>query len=379
MEQFGQAKSEIQAKFEGGVSFNINWYDLAAQARRQMMKQINPRSSKRRVPVIGGLSTELPIYSCPDDVSVPAEFYPDTESFGGRGYKYRAPKAFYQNPDSRSFTIDYINGLPFVVAQPDRGVSATIISAIDPADFSGLPLTATPRSYLSGTGGVYGTFDDTTYEVIYSYADIQDYSAYGHGVAVVPFYVEDITKVEYVALRLRTSAGNYFEVKSTVAGINNYYFDNWNLARLDMTKKTSEGTPDLSSVTSIVVHVKMNTGESQEVILDDVKLHTTQSATLEYYSNKIFKGADGTFKAKPTSDSDIIVLQDEEFDIWFYEMCALIVQDATYDSIDSKESVRFDQKLAIAYDEYNKRFPSMEEPMTYNISSEIDLGSPYDS
>lgn len=376
MEQFGQAKSEIQNKFEGGVSFNINWYDLAGQARREMMKKINPRGAKRRVPVYGGISADLPVYSCPDDVNVPAEFYPDAQTFSGRGYKYRAAKAFYQSLEQgdRVFTIDHINGQPFILARSDNGTNATIVSAIDSSAFTGtVSLTTTQRTFLSGTGAVFGTFDDTNYEAVYSYTDAQDYSAYALGVVVVPFYIADASKVDYIELRLRTSAGNYYSVKTTIAGINNYYFDNWCLARLDMSKKTIEGAPDLANVNSIVVHVKMKTGESQEVTLDDIKLYATQSATFEYYSSKIFKGADGTFKAKPDNESDTIVLEEEEYDIWFYEMCNLVVQDATYDSIDSKESDRFARKLKESYDAYHMRFPSMEEPISYNISSDVDL------
>lgn len=377
MEQFSQAVSEIKNKFEGGVSFSVNWNDLAAQARREMMKKINPRSAKRRVPVYGGVSIELPAYTCPDDVSVPAEFYPNDNSFSGRGYKYRAPKPFYQSIETGDnvFTIDYLNGKPLLLARSDRGQSTTVIDAIDPADFTGVSLTATARNYLSGTGAVYGTFTDSIYEITHNYTTAQDFSTYALGVMVVPFYTEDVSKVEYVSVQLQTDPSNYYEVESTVAGINDNYFDHWNLARLDMAKKTNTGSPDLSNINTVVIAVKMNTGESQEVTIDMVQLHLSQSASFEYYSTKIFQGTDGTFKLKPDADTDIILLQEEEYDIWFYEMCNLIVQDATYDGIDSKESVRFEQKLATSYELYNMRFPSMEEPMTYNISSEVDLES----
>lgn len=379
MESFGQAKSEMQNKFEGGVSFNVNWYDLAGQARRQMMKEINPRSAKRRVPVFGGISTELPIYTCPDDVSAPASFYPTTEMFSGRGMKHAAPKAFYENPDSNKFTIDYINGVPFIVARAQHGMSTTIVDMVDPADFSGVSLTATSKNFISGSGALYGTFTDAAYGVTYAYGESQTFDEYAQGVVVVPFDVDDVTKVEYVAVRLRSDSSNYFELKSTIAGLATEYFDKWSLARLDMEKRISTGAPDLANINSIVIQVKMNTGESQTVTLDKVQIHQTQAAFFEYYSTKIFKGADGNFKLKPNDDTDIVLLQEEEYDIWFYEMCNLLVQDATYDGIDSKESLRFDDRLAKAYEKYHMRFPSMEEPMTYNISSEIDLESTYDN
>lgn len=374
---FGQAVSEIQNKFEGGVSFNVDWYNLGGQAARMMNKKINSRSNKRRVPIYGGVSTDLPLYTCPDDVSVPAALYPDSQMFGGRvPLKYRAPSFFYKQPETDRFTIDYIDGVPFIVANISQGRSQKIFDVADVTQFSGVPLTPTRRNFIYSPVGAFGTFDDTNFALGFALDIPTDFSTFADGIVMLPFNAEDKEKIEYVAVQFITSSGNYYEVKTTTAMLEAWYHNNWNVARLDMMSKTATGVPDLASIEAIAVECKMLTGETQTVTLDSLMIFESVSASFEYYSTKIFQNDLGEFIAKPTVDEDLIILMDEEYDIWFYEFCMLLVQDATYDSIDSKESNRFAMALKDAYDLYNSRFPSMEEPITYSVSSEIDL-DPY--
>jgi hypothetical protein len=374
---FGQAVSEIQNKFEGGVSFNVDWYNLGGQAARMMNKKINSRSNKRRVPIYGGVSADLPLYTCPDDVSVPAALYPNSQIFSGRApLKYRAPSFFYKQPETDRFTIDYINGLPFIVANISQGQSQKLFDVSDVTQFSGVALTPSRRNFIYSSMGASGTFDDTNFSIGFTPDVALDLSLFKDGVIAFPLLCEDKSKIDYVAVQLLTSGGNYYEVKTTASMLESWYQNNWNIARIDLLNKTTTGAPNIANITAIKAEVKMLTGESQTVFLDSLTIFDSVGASFEYYSTKIFQDAEGNFLAKPTVDEDLVVLMDEEYDIWFYEFCMLLVQDATYDSLDSKESNRFAMSLKDAYDLYNQRFPSMEEPITYSVSAEIDL-DPY--
>lgn len=366
-----QAIQEIQNKFEGGTSFDINWYDLFHEAAKEMRKEINPRTAKRRVPIYGGISADVPVLTCPSDVQNPAGLYVGEQMFGGRKFRYQAPQAFYESFDAERFTIDYINGTPFILCRTNYGGSVTLQDFSDPSDFTGVSLALTQRNFIYGSGALYGTFTDAAYAVNWNFETTQDLSNYARGVALIPFYAADISKVASVTLKLRVDATNYFQVTSTVDSIGDTFLNGWNLARFDMVNKTEVGSPVISTIDSAILEIPQTSGQSQEITIDKISLHKSVSAFFEYHTTKLFTDASGNLINKPTATTDIINLPDDETDILIYEVCRLVVQNATYDGIDSKESARFDSSLERKYKLYNQNFPSSEMPLTYNISSEI--------
>jgi len=377
---FSQAKVEIQNSFEGGVSFDLNWADIFHQASKILSQNINPRNAKRRVALYGGISADLPVLTCPRDIAKPAGLYTGRQTLNNRAFRFQAPFAFYESTEVDRFTIDYINGIPFILVRGQGGLTFTLSDFTDPTIYSGVTLTATTRRYIYGAGALSGTFNDSLFNVTWSIdSSLQNMSAFNNGIALVPFHVADVSKVSAVRLRLSTDVSNYFTLTSTADSIGDTFINGWNLARFDMLNKVATGSPVMNSIASAEVEVEMMTGESQLVTIDAVSLHQAEDAWFEYYSTKLFKAQDGTLKEKPSEETDIVDLDDQELDIFLYEVRRLVVQDATYDGIDSKQSSRFDAELLRKYEQYNMDNPSSQMPMTYNISADIskefDVGS----
>lgn len=371
---FGQAITDVKAKFEGGVSFSIDWNTLSVEAARSLRKKVTPATIKRRVPIYGGMAVDLPVYTSPTDVHTPADIYPTTASFKGRNLKHQAAQAFFAEPADNSYTLDYINGIPFIFANIGVGKAITLLSVTDPDSLGGeVTMRSTPRNYIFGSNGIYGSFSDTLTEVTWDLESTQDLTEYNRGVVLIPFETSVVGNIAEIAFSLITSDGNFFRVSSLSDVIGNQYTTGWNLARLDLTSKSSVGTPNISSIASAKLEIVMETGITQEVTLDNITLHQTEAAMFEYYSTLNFRGTDGVWKAKPDDDDDVILFTDEAYDIWFYELCGLVVQDATYDGVDSKESMRFENKLKESLMEYRRKFPSMQKPQSYQINSGVSL------
>jgi len=310
--------------------------------------------------------------TCPTDVAKPAGFYLGRQSFDNRSYRYQAPRAFYESTEAERYTIDFINGIPFIMVRALGGSVVTLQSFSDPTDFSGVSMQTTSRTFIYGTSALFGTFTDAAYTITWDVdSNQQDLSGYARGVAMLPFLATDVSKIAAVRLNLITNGSNYFTVTSTVDAIGDTFTNGWNIARFDLANRTQTGTPLLTQIAQASIEVEMNTGETQVITIDEVTLHTTEDAWFEYYTNRLFKSTDGSLKVKPTSDSDIVDLEDEEMDIFLYEVRKLVVQDATYDGIDSRQSDRIERELARKYELYFREHPSSQMPMTYNISSEI--------
>ena len=373
---FEQSKSDIQGKFEGGVSFNIDWPSLAKEAARAVRKKISPATIKRRVPIFGGMAKDLPIYTSPSDVHTPAGLFPATALYGGRDYTYKAAAAYFRDKETGDFTIDFVNGIPFIYAElPDVGEVTTLLNVNDDT-VTGVQMSSTLRSFINQTNGLEGTFDDTTYHIEWDLDTAQDFSDYQRGVVLIPFEaLSDVSDIAEIKLYLYTDDTNYFTVTTTADVIGNQFIAGWNAARLDITNRAKTGTPVISNITAAGLDIVMNSGKSQKVVIDNITLHKTEAAFFEYYSNLNFKGTSGTYKDSPTEDDDVVLFTDEAYDCWQYEMCMLIVQNATYDGVDSKESTRLEGRLKDSYAAYTLKFPSMQQVQTYSIGSDIQLGS----
>lgn len=369
---FGQAITDVKAKFEGGVSFSIDWNTLSVEAARSLRKKVTPATIKRRVPIYGGMAVDLPVYTSPTDIHTPADLYPTTASFKGRNYTYQAAQSFFAEPKENAYTFDFINGIPFIFANVGTGKAITMLSVTDPDALKGdVTMRSTPRNYIFGSNGIYGTFTDVLTNITWDFETVLDLTDYSRGVVLIPFETVDASKIAEIAFSLVTSEGNYFRVSSLDDALGNQYTTGWNLARLDLSTKEQTGSPNISSIASEKLEIIMDDGESQEVTIDNITLHQTEAAMFEYYSTLNFRGTDGVWKAKPDDDDDVILFTDEAYDIWFYELCGLVVQDATYDGVDSKESVRFENKLKESLEEYRRKFPSMQKPATYNVNSGV--------
>lgn len=373
---FEQSIADIKGKFEGGVSFNVDWSSLAKEGARALRKKISPATIKRRVPVYGGMAIDLPVYTSPTDVHTPADLYPASAIFGDRDYTYQAAAAYFRGKEDNAFTIDFINGIPFIYADlPSVGLVTTLLNVNDDT-VSGVQMYETLRSFINQTNGLEGTFTDADYHIEWDLDETQDYSDYQRGVALIPFEaLTDVTKIEEIKLYLYTDASNYFTVTTTADVLGNQFTSGWNAARLDLSNRAKTGTPLISSIASIGLDVKMTTGESQKIVLDNITLHKTEAAFFEYYSNKNFRNASGEWIEAPEDDADEVLFVDEAYDVWQYEVCMLVVQNASYDGVDSKESTRLEGKLIDSYKDYLLKFPSMQKVQTYSFGSDISLGS----
>lgn len=369
---YEQAQADIKEKFEGGISFNLDWSTLSKEGARALRRKISPATIKRRVPVYGGVSVDLPVYTCPTDVHTPAELYPAKNLTGDRSFDHTAPDSFFREDRYNKYTIDHINGIPFIYADLEIGQSAALLTATDDTAFTGVSLTATLRNFLTQTRGLYGTFTDAAYGSTWTFATAKDLTNYLRGVVLIPFEAAtNVAQVASISIILYTDDSNYYTISTTNDVIGNTFTSGWNFARLDMATAVATGSPTIANITKAQLEIPQTTGTSQEITIDNISIHQTEAAFLEYYSNKNFRNAAGTWIEAPTADTDVVLFTDEAYDVWQYEVANLIVQNATYDGIDSREATRIQNQLDGAYSAYLMKFPSMQKPVSYNIQTQM--------
>jgi len=366
-------KSDVQGEFEGGNSFSVDWDTQIRKAVENVLDNCRPETLKRRVPIYGGLAQQVYMYYCPDDVLVPSDLYTND---GLRKFTYSPPKQYYKKLANNTYTIEYINGVRFLVVQHNITASILTIDSMESVGTkTGGSVALNQHNYLVGSSAIQATFTDAGVTVSDTLASTIDISGYLKGVTLLPTYIPTADNLASIVIRLLSSSGNYYQVTTAVDSVGDKLIDGWNITRFDMANATTVGSPDSSAIASWEIIGTTTTGETMTLIFDKFTIQKFNPYYLEYYSNKPYATSTGVLWQSTISvaNQDKINFDRDVAGILHYELCLQIVQSATFDSIDSQITKRFEGQLQRKYNNYWASHPSSEEPATYSKSPEIDM------
>ncbi len=369
---------DVKDDFEGGSSLSVSWDNMVRRGVENVLDKIRPKTLNRIVPVYGGLTEDVTTYYCPEDVLTPNGIY-DKE--GKPVLKYYPPKQFNEKSDNDIFTIETINGLRMIKVRKEFTSSALIVDEMDTLgtkNGNATNIALNEYNYLT-TASIEATFDDSGKYIQDTFTTVQDISDYLDGVAIIPVYFEDKSKIASVEFQLRTDGSNYYSVTSTVDSIGDNLRDGWNTARFSMENRTSTGTPNSASIASWRLIITTTTGQTQTVIVDRITLQKSELFFMGYCSTKAFIDVTtGVWKDTLTVD-DYVNFDRDLLGILHYEICILVDQATTNRRVQgagkgggSSQLSIFGAQLKAKYQAYFDKFPSEEEPLSYSISPEID-------
>lgn len=380
--------ADVKGDFEGGNSLSVDWDTLIRRAVKKVLENSKPDTLKRRVPIYGGFAKDLYVYYCPSDVLTPSDIY-DAESIAFIGerkpaFVYKPPKAFYAQRDDKSFTIEYINGKRFIIARREISKASTTLELFDAVGtISGGTPTLNTFNHLFGSGAVQATFTDAGVEfgdTLDTAIDLTDY--YQYGVAVVPVYISDVSKLSALELRLKTDNSNYYSVSLAGDSNSNQLVNGWNFLRFELANKSTTGSPTVTNIAKWSIVGTTTTGNTLTMIFDKITVQVSAPYFFEYFSSSPYiSGSTGAYWQSTISyaNNDQINLDYNELgDVLHYEMCMLVVQSATFDNVDGQASKRFEGQLRRSWQAYWAEHPSGQAPLSYNIAPEIDISQDID-
>ncbi len=364
---------DVKSEFEGGSSLAVNWDNTIRRGMENVIDNCRPETLKRKTPLYCGMVQGVSRYYCPSDVLVPTELHTNSDD---RVFSYVPPAQFYKTQDDKTFTIEYINGVRFISAYNEIDVDALVLDSMDELGTkTGADVSLNTYNVISGTASIQAIFTDASETVSDTFAEEKDISDYLQGVIVLPVYIPVIADFDSLRVRLLSSAGNYYEVDTTT--ISSYLIDGLNVLLLDMKTATTLGTPDATAIISWEITGTAGAGKTTTLVFGSFSIEAQSQHFLEYYSNAPYvHGVSGALWQTSVSNAqdDKVNIDRDVAGILHYEMCLLVVQSSTFDSIDSNASKRFEAQLRRKYEAYNDIHPSSERPLSYNIGADIPVG-----
>lgn len=360
-------KSDLKAEFEGGKALSVEWFSLLRRGADRLLGQIFPNTLKRVVSIYGGFTGDLYVYYCPVDVLVPADIFSND---GLRKFKYVPANKFYRSSDTSLFTLEYINGVRFLVARHRLVGGSTVIDDMENVankTATGVTLTLNSHDVLFGTYAVQGTFTASNGTISGTFAST-DITSKLWGIARLPVNLSDAVNVENIKLRLHTSDSDYYEMSTDTDSTTDELVDGWNMLRFDMANRTETGSPDSTDIIKWTLIFTL--ADDTTIIIDELVLQETEKMYLEYISNRLFVDAETKqWKEEPESDTDLINLDRDSAGIFHYETARLIGRKPI-------AGINFTDELAREYAQYWEKHPSDAQALSYNISSEIGINAP---
>src|SRR3990167_7981130 len=370
--QVSEAITEIRGEFEGGKAMSLDFFAQLKRGARNTLNNINPETLKRRVPIFGGIANNMVVYYCPEDVRVPSAIYKQPHDRRPVA-TYTDPAHFFSQNKKDLFTLEYINGVRFLLVRQSIPYTVLTIDEMDEigTKVSDETLTVNQFNFISGSGALQRQFSpnsatpgaNTVSDTFDNELDISDFL---NGLVIIPAVFENAENIAVVKFRFKNDDDNYITLSSVTDSIGDNFINGLNMVRLTLANRVATGTPVFTSIASWELVIETTAGEEETVIIDKITLQKSAHYYFEYYSNRMFiDGTTGAWKESPAK-GDLVNLAQEARDILHYETVLLIAQGNTKIRQSRSGFDNFTGQLSRVYNSYWEKFPSTEEPVSYN-------------
>lgn len=377
-----QIISDVEQEFEGGSSLSIDWDSILTRAVKGILKRTKPRTLKRIASIYGGFSNDLYLYYCPSDLLATSGIYDNSAiaDLNNRkpAFNYLPPKAFYNQSEDNTFTIDNINGVRYIMSRKSLNTSILVIEEFETTTGK-TGATPTLNTYnalfTKAIKGTFTTIDNAMSWDLDESLDISDYI--NDGILSLPIFINDKSKISDLEIRLKTTNSDYYSLKLSLdSNVEDNLINGWNFLRFILENKSTTGSPDYTDIAKVSIVLTPTTGETVVATFDKMSLMLPTRFNIEYFSNNPYiSGSTNEYWQSSFSygNEDKINFDESLEAVLHYEMALLVYTSATFERVDPQLKKTFLENLQREWNDYYSDNPSDELLLSYNISPEIDM------
>lgn len=368
--------SAINKRIHGKKDMLLDINDSINTSVRNVISDIDLRSTRRRADISPKLFTDINEYACPTDlkgykiIDVPAQVKRAGDWFLVPSEEFDRKKS----PDM--IAIDDYNGsriLKLAANIDDDTIEISTLDSLTAGDGTWTAfgdaesLTADTDDYvkengsikfnISSAGGTTAGIQNTSLNSV----DITDYLG-GNSSIFVWHKINSATNITNYILRIGNDASNYYSKTITTKHDGTAFEAGWNLLRFDLTSLTETGSVDDATIDYVAVYMTKTAGKVSEsdYKFDYLVLKRGEIHRIVYYSKYGWKTSGGTYIENSTDDSDILNVDTDEFEL----LVEKGVEDAALEVDDEKTSDKAKQRYIDKKAKYESENPSEAKIMT---------------
>lgn len=372
-----QLKSRINAGIQGKIGMLVSAEDLMNEVVRELYAKLDFVSARRSTTLVPNLVAGIYDYACPADLKSYAIIDIPAQAKRSDGQWFLVPsEEFERQHKVGSIAIDDYNGIRLLKLSSRVDSKNIIISELDNTTSGGgtwalfgdaINVAADTDDFVSGGGSL--SFDlsaagGTTAGIQNSTLNTFDLTDYlgGNGVVFVWTKINSATNITNYILRIGTDSSNYYTKTATARHDGTAFVAGWNLLRFDLSSLTTVGTPTDTSMRYVALYMTKAAGKISETDYKFDKLQIAKGVihNAKYYSSYGWQNSSGSYLLNSTSDTDVLVADEGEFNL---AITAGIAK-AAYEVNDDALGVKYDDKLKDGIKGYEKDHPSEAKIMT---------------
>lgn len=358
----------------GGTLNRVRNFEQALErAANTMLLKCKPLETMRTAGLSQTVHDILNNYSLPSDFNTPIELYPQAnrthldQAKRVMAEPFNLRKAF----DRKTVSIESNEGTKMIRINWDVPRSAKTLHTMDDHDSNGT---------WSAVTGASGVATDTIYKYSGGGSVRFDLTATGGGIENDDMSAVDLTDEDELAdaitpiylpsvpTSLTAIWGNDLTTKYWTAVAQTAQADGtslragWNILKFPWSTATETGTVDPAAIDAFKLTVEHDSAIS-DIRVDNIQFAIGYPFDLKYYSKFLFKNTSGVWLSRPTSDDDVVVLDNDGFQIFLLEVLIAIAHQL--EGTDSAFDITFARdELSVLYPAYKGEYPDQTKKAT---------------
>lgn len=333
-----QFKNDIAPKMKGTSIREVkDFYGTAAGASNRVLSRLNPACTIRTVTMQTPFYDNVVDYPLATDYKDMIDIRPQVNRLkaGNSEFSQTTPKQFLTKLTSNSFSIRWNNMIRTLRSQILPIGNVATMDEFDGSTSNGLWVASAdasglyeePLNFVQGNGALgmnlsgatgIGTITNTT-------AAITDLSALRYEDDSMLYYYIPLgysSRFTSFSLVRGSDASNYVKASVTTKADGTAFTDGWNFLLFKWGTATKVGTPDDTKNTYRQFNINYSIGTAINNCLIDAWTDSLGALyEMEYYSEYMFRdGTTGAWKQAPTSDSDLVNVDINLYEILKAEM-----------------------------------------------------------
>jgi hypothetical protein len=377
-----QLKAKMNAGIHGRIGMLLDDDETVNSAVRQFNNDVDSLAAKRRTVLAPNLYNGIFDYTCPADldgyklIDLPAqakrqdgEFFlvPSTEFDIKRQPgmvaidDYEGIRVLKVNSkvDDHSITVSELDSL---TSGSSNGSSWTLFGDAE-------TLATDQDDFIKGAGSIKWNISSaagTTAGIQHASINSLDMTDYFGGTSsfFVWAKINSVANLTNYILRFGTDSSNYYSKTVTAQADGTAFVAGWNLLKFDISSYSTTGTPTNTNIKYFVIYMTKTSGKVSETDykFDWLVLKRGVIHYVKYYSKYGWQSSAGAYKANSTDDLDLIVADNDEYEIVVEKATELAAREVKEYEIAADAERRYKEKAR----SYQLRNPSESKIMTSN-------------
>lgn len=386
---FIYTQTDLQAEMNRGIQGRQGLLiDVQATMNagvREAISEVRIRSTKRKATLVPNLVHGEFLYPLQADcladniIDIPAQ----ATRYDGE-FTLVPAEQFMRMPRKGDIAVDDYNGIRVLLINSHTPDISVVIDPLTAEDSGGGNIwnafgTATnvrtdSDQYIKGAASVaydLGASSGTTAGIYKDQLPTTDLSEFiGHVARFVTYArITSASNITNFKLRLGNDASNYFEFTVTQRLDATAFAAGQNLLAFDASSYTSTGSPDAADITYAALFMTKTTGKVSEngYAFNVLEARKGQYADFKYYTKYPWTTSGGTYIQNSTSPSDLLVADQDEFDLIAKKVICKAVREADLgaEAIRQADQDWKDAKAAYALENPGEDKPIISSYHTY--------------